>query len=222
MMTSCCQSRGPNLPDLTSLLSGSGPWLIAIVTVIMFIESGVLFPFLPGDTLLFSIGVLGPTLPVPLPVLVLVAALSAIGGNQVGYLMGRGVGRRWFRRDARVLKLKHLESAESFFARYGGRALALARFVPIARTYTPLVAGAARYGRRRFLAWNVLGASLWTVSFTLVGVWLGHVEFIAKNIDVLATVLVLVSVTPLGIEAWRRRAKARRQGVPAPAESDQG
>jgi membrane-associated protein len=96
----------------------------------------------------------------------------------------------------------------------------LARFVPVARTYTPLVAGAARYSRRWFLAWNVLGAALWTVSFTLVGIWLGHVDFIAKNIDVLATLLVLVSVAPLGIEALRRRGKARRQGDVAPGTNE--
>ncbi|KHL02910.1 DedA family protein [Sinomonas humi] len=208
------------MPDLTSLLSGSGPWLIAIVAVIMFIESGLLFPFLPGDTLLFSLGVLGPHLPLPLPVLVLVAAVAAIAGNEVGYLIGKAVGRRWFREDARILKLKHLESAETFFARYGGRALALARFVPVARTYTPLVAGAARYPRKKFLGWNVLGAIAWTVAVALVGMWLGKVDFIAKNIDILATLLVLVSVAPLGIEALRRRAKARREPVPVPVESD--
>lgn len=198
------------MPDLTSLLSGSGPWLIGIVALIMFIESGLLFPFLPGDTLLFSLGVLGPHLPLPLPVLVLVATLAAIAGNEVGYVLGKAAGRRWFREDARILKLKHLESAEAFFARYGGRALGLARFVPVARTYTPLVAGAARYPRRRFLGWNVLGAAAWTVSVALVGMWLGHVEFVAKNIDVLATLLVLASVAPLGIEALRRKASARK------------
>lgn len=208
------------MPDLTNLLSGSGPWLIAIVALIMFIESGLLFPFLPGDTLLFTLGVLGPHLPLPLPVLVLVAALAAVAGNQAGYLIGRIAGRRWFRQDAKVLKLKHLETAEAFFARYGGRALALARFVPIARTYTPLVAGAARYDRRRFLGWNVLGALALTTSVALVGVWLGHVEFVAKNIDALATLLVLASVLPLGIEALRRRAKDRRRTEAIPAAND--
>ncbi|MEW1808840.1 VTT domain-containing protein [Pseudarthrobacter sp. NPDC080039] len=207
------------MPDLTSLLSGSGPWLIVIVAVIMFIESGVLFPFLPGDTLLFSLGVLGADLPVPLPLLVAVAAGAAIAGNQVGYLVGRIVGRRWFREDARVLKLKHLQSAEAFFERYGGRALALARFVPVARTYTPLVAGAARYSRRWFLTWNVVGAVLWTVSFALVGIWLGHIEFIAKNIDVLATLLVLLSVIPVGVEALRRRGRAGQDGQDAAGNS---
>jgi membrane-associated protein len=206
------------VPDLTSLLAGSGPWLIAIVAVIMFIESGFLFPFLPGDTLLFTLGVLGVHLPLPLPVLVLVAALAAIAGGEVGYLIGRVVGRRWFRQDARVLKLKHLEGAEGFFARYGGRALALARFVPIARTYTPVVAGAARYHRGAFLAWNIVGAVIWTIAVTLVGMWLGHVEFVAKNIDVLATLIVLASVAPIGIEALRRRAKARTRE--ARAEQD--
>jgi membrane-associated protein len=196
--------------DPTSLLVDAGPWVLGVVGLIVFIESGLLFPFLPGDSLLFTVGLLHVQLGLSLPVLMLVVMLAAVAGDQAGYMIGRAVGRKWFREDARILKLSHLESAEGFFARYGGRALALARFVPIVRTYTPLVAGAARYPYRKFLAWNVLGAVSWAVSVTLLGVWLGHVEFIAKNIDVLSVVIVLASVVPIGIEMLRHRGKAKK------------
>jgi membrane-associated protein len=145
--------------------------------------------------------------------------VAAIAGDQAGYMIGKAVGRKWFREDARILKLSHLESAEGFFTRYGGRALVLARFVPIVRTYTPLVAGAARYPYRKFLAWNVLGAVSWAVSVTLLGVWLGHVEFIAKNIDVLSVVIVLASVVPIGIEMLRHRGKAKETQATSPNAS---
>ncbi|WP_138443708.1 DedA family protein [Sinomonas susongensis] len=195
--------------DPTSLLVGAGPWVLGVVGLIVFIESGLLFPFLPGDSLLFTVGLLHAQLGLSLPVLILVVAIAAIAGDQAGYMLGRVVGRRWFKEDARILKLSHLESAESFFTRYGGRALVLARFVPIVRTYTPLVAGAARYPYRKFLGWNVLGAVAWAVSVTLLGVWLGHVEFIKNNIDVLSVLIVVASVVPIGIEALRHRRAAK-------------
>ncbi|MCH6471003.1 DedA family protein [Sinomonas terrae] len=205
--------------DPTSLLVGAGPWVLGVVALIVFVESGLLFPFLPGDSLLFTVGLLHAQLGLSLPVLILVVAVAAIAGDQAGYMLGKAVGRRWFKEDAKILKLSHLESAESFFSRYGGRALVLARFVPIVRTYTPLVAGAAKYPYRKFIGWNVLGAVAWAVSVTLVGVWLGHVEFIKNNIDVLSVLIVVVSVVPIGIEALRHRRAAKKAGAGQPEKA---
>lgn len=206
--------------DPTALLTGAGPWVLGVVALMVFIESGLLFPFLPGDSLLFTVGLLHAQLGLSLPVLMLVVAAAAVGGDQAGYLLGRFVGKRWFRADARVLKLSYLDSAEEFFGRYGGRALVLARFVPIVRTYVPLAAGMAHYPYRRFVGWNVLGGVAWAVSITLLGVWLGHVEFIAKNIDILSVLIVAASVIPIGLEIWRRRRKAA-QPDPAPVGAEQ-
>jgi membrane-associated protein len=206
--------------DPTALLTGAGPWVLGVVALLVFIESGLLFPFLPGDSLLFTVGLLHAQLGLSLPVLMLVVAAAAVGGDQAGYLLGRFVGKRWFRADARVLKLSYLDSAEEFFGRYGGRALVLARFVPIVRTYVPLAAGMAHYAYRRFVGWNVLGGVAWAVSITLLGVWLGHVEFIAKNIDILSVLIVAASVIPIGLEIWRRRRKAA-QPDPAPVGAEQ-
>lgn len=206
--------------DPTALLTGAGPWVLGVVALLVFIESGLLFPFLPGDSLLFTVGLLHAQLGLSLPVLMLVVAAAAVGGDQAGYLLGRFVGKRWFRADARVLKLSYLDSAEEFFGRYGGRALVLARFVPIVRTYVPLAAGMAHYPYRRFVGWNVLGGVAWAMSITLLGVWLGHVEFIAKNIDILSVLIVAASVIPIGLEIWRRRRKAA-QPDPAPVGAEQ-
>jgi membrane-associated protein len=206
--------------DPTALLTGAGPWVLGVVALMVFIESGLLFPFLPGDSLLFTVGLLHAQLGLSLPVLMLVVAAAAVAGDQAGYLLGRFVGKRWFRADARVLKLSYLDSAEEFFGRYGGRALVLARFVPIVRTFIPLAAGMAHYPYRRFIGWNVLGGVAWAVSITLLGVWLGHVEFIAKNIDILSVLIVAASVIPIGLEIWRRRRKAA-QPDPAPVGAEQ-
>ncbi|MDI2035120.1 DedA family protein [Paenarthrobacter nitroguajacolicus] len=196
--------------DPAGLLQGLGPATLAIVALIIFIESGVLFPFLPGDSLLFTAGLLHQELNLTLPVLITVVTVAAVAGDQVGYLLGRRFGRRWFTDDARVLKSAHLAKAEDFFARRGGPALVLARFVPVVRTFAPLSAGIARYNYKSFAVWNIAGAILWAVSVTLLGSWLGHFEFVAKNIDVIAIVMVMVSVLPWGIEFLKhRRIRAR-------------
>ncbi|MFF1383466.1 DedA family protein [Arthrobacter sp. NPDC058288] len=175
----------------------------------VFVESGVLFPFLPGDSLLFTAGLLHQQLQLTLPVLIGIVTAAAVAGDQVGYLLGRKFGRRWFRDDAKVLKTAHLTRTEEFFRHYGGPALVLARFVPLVRTYAPLTAGIARYGYTAFTLWNIVGAMAWAVSVTLLGTWLGHFEIVARNIDVIAIVMVLVSVLPWGVELVKRRRTLR-------------
>lgn len=194
--------------DASTLLVGAGPWVAAVVFVIVFIESGCLFPFLPGDSLLFAVGMIHHQLGLPLPVLITVAAVAAIGGDSVGYLIGNTAGRRWFAPDARILKTRYLEQTEEFFARHGGAALMLARFVPIVRTYTPLAAGVAHYRYRRFLAWNVAGGILWSVGVVLLGIWLGGLPVVANHIDLWMVAVVVVSVLPPVITFLRHRRRS--------------
>jgi membrane-associated protein len=200
----------PSLLDPASLLEGLGPAALGVIALMVFIESGVLFPFLPGDSLLFTAGLLHQQLQLTLPVLIGVVTAAAVAGDQVGYLLGRKFGRRWFKDDALILKTAHLTATEDFFRRHGGAAVVLARFVPMVRTFAPLSAGIARYEYKSFTLWNIVGALAWGVSVTLLGTWLGHFEIIAKNIDVIAVVMVLVSVLPWGIELLKRRRKNRR------------
>lgn len=198
----------PSLLDPASLLEGLGPAALGVIAAMVFIESGVLFPFLPGDSLLFTAGLLHQQLQLALPVLIGVITAAAIAGDQVGYIIGRKFGRRWFKDDARILKTAHLTATEDFFRRHGGAAVVLARFVPMVRTFAPLTAGAARYEYRSFALWNIAGAAVWATSVTLLGTWLGHYEIVAKNIDVIAVVMVLVSVVPWVVEFVKRRRKA--------------
>jgi membrane-associated protein len=197
----------PAFLDPTSLLQGLGPAALGVVALIVFIESGLLFPFLPGDSLLFTAGLLHEQLQVGLPVLIAIVTVAAIAGDQIGYMLGRKFGRRWFKDDARIMKTAHLDAAEDFFKRRGGPAIVLARFVPVVRTFAPLSAGIARYDYKSFTLWNIAGALLWGSSITLLGSWLGHFEFVAKNIDVIAVILVLASVLPWGVEFLKRRRK---------------
>ncbi|MCX2749043.1 VTT domain-containing protein [Arthrobacter sp. MI7-26] len=202
-------SAMPSFLDPTTLLQGLGPAALGVVALIVFIESGLLFPFLPGDSLLFTTGLLHQQLQLELPVLIAVVSAAAIAGDQIGYMLGRKFGRRWFKDDARVLKTAHLDKAEEFFKRRGGPAIVLARFVPIVRTFAPLSAGIARYNYKSFTLWNIAGAVIWGTSVTLLGSWLGHYEFIANNIDAIAVIMVLVSVLPWGVELLKKRRKVK-------------
>ncbi|MFH5880066.1 DedA family protein [Arthrobacter sp. NA-172] len=202
-------SAMPAFLDPASLLQGLGPAALGVVALMVFIESGLLFPFLPGDSLLFTAGLLHQQLQVGLPVLIGIVTVAAIAGDQIGYMLGRKFGRRWFKDDARILKTAHLDKAEEFFKRRGGPAIVLARFVPVVRTFAPLSAGIARYDYKSFTLWNIAGALIWGSSVTLLGSWLGHFDFVAKNIDVIAVIMVAVSVLPWGVEFLKQRRKAK-------------
>ena len=202
----------PSLLDPASLLAGLGPAALGVIALMVFIESGVFFPFLPGDSLLFTAGLLHQQLQLTLPVLIGVVTAAAVAGDQVGYMLGRKFGRRWFKDDARILKTAHLTTTEDFFRRHGGAAVVLARFVPMVRTFAPLTAGIARYEYKSFTFWNIAGAAAWAVSVTMLGTWLGHFDIVAKNIDVIAVAMVLISVVPWVVQLLKRRRNSRRSG----------
>jgi membrane-associated protein len=198
--------------DPQAFLTGLGPAVLIGLFIMVFIESGLLFPFLPGDSLLFTAGLLASSGVIHVPVwLVIVVAFVAAGlGDQVGYFLGHRFGRGLFKPDARVLKTRYLNEAEGFFAKYGGPALILGRFVPLVRTYVPLAAGASNYHYRKFIAWNLTGAAVWTILVSVLGVLLGQIPFVRTHIDILAILVVIVSVLPIVISGLRRYLKSRR------------
>lgn len=196
------------LLDPSGLLQSFGPWVLIGIAVIVFIESGVLFPFLPGDSLLISAAILAPRLGIHAWSIVVVAALAAFLGDQLGYWLGKRYGRRLFKPDARVLKTAYLERAHAFFDRYGGASLVLGRFVPVVRTYVPLTAGMVEMPWRRFTLWNALGGVLWTVVMVVLGILLGGIPFVTKNIDVLMILVVVISILPPVISAVRNRRRS--------------
>ena len=186
--------------DPESLLVAMGPWVLWGTMLIVLIESGVLFPVLPGESLLFTAGLLHDRLGLHLPTLIIMVVVAAFIGAQIGYFLGAKWGRKLFKQDARVLKTEHLEKAEHYFRDYGGRSLVIGRFIPFVRTFIPLAAGIARYPYSKFLLFNTLGALLWGAGFILVGSLLGNVPFVHDNLTLILGVIILVSVLPVILE----------------------
>ena len=211
-----------NLLNAEALLESFGPWVLAGIAVVIFIESGVLFPFLPGDSLLVTAAILATNLGITPWEIWAVALVAAFAGDQVGYHIGHSFGPRFFTPDARVLRTDRLEEATAFFEKYGALALVLGRFVPIVRTYVPVAAGTARMPYRHFILWNTLGAFTWVTSMVLVGALLGGIPGIAKNIELLAIVIVAVSVLPVIISVLQKRAKAKKQAAAVLIEASTG
>ncbi len=189
------------------------------ILVIIFAETGLLLGFfLPGDSLLFLAGFAAagglPGVHLSLPLLLLTLPVAAIAGAQVGYLIGRRAGPVLFdREDSRLFRRSNVVRAERVLDRFGeGKAVVLARFVPIVRTFMNPLAGVVRMPVRTFTTWNVLGGLLWTISVTLLGYQLGNVEFVAKHLELLIVGIVLLSVLPIVFEMLRQRRTPDRTG----------
>jgi len=182
------------------------------VLAIVFVESGLLVGFfLPGDSLLFTAGLLSANGTLPdLWVLLVTIPIAAIAGDQVGYAIGRKAGPAIFNRpDSRFFHRENVDRAQEFFDRHGPRTIILARFVPIVRTFVPVVAGVARMDYRTFLTYNIVGGVLWGVGVTTLGYFLGQVEVIEANIEFVLIAIVGISFVPVAIEVLRSRRRAR-------------
>ncbi|ANI37767.1 hypothetical protein MVAC_14543 [Mycolicibacterium vaccae ATCC 25954] len=209
----------PGFLEPVTLLNSFGTWTLAGLLLVVFIESGLLFPLLPGDSLLFTAGLVAAggseEVPpfAPLWVLMLTIPIAAILGDQVGYNIGKQGGTRLFKEDARLFKQRYLDEAHEFFEKYGPITIFLARFVPIVRTYAPLVAGAADMRYRTFLMWNVTGGIVWGAGLTLLGYLLGQISFIREHVDIIFIIIVVVSVIPIVLEVTRR-SRSSKNGDP--------
>lgn len=194
-----------------SVILGSpalGPWVVLIVCAMIFAETGLLIGFfLPGDSLLFTAGLLIATGTIGFNIwlLILLLVICAFLGNQVGYLIGTKAGPALYsREDSRFFRRSHVETAHAFFEKYGGRALILARFVPVVRTFVPVVVGVAGMNPKRFAMFNAIGGVLWTAGITLLGYSLGdRIPFVKQNLDLIFITIVVISVIPLLIELVR-------------------
>ncbi len=193
------------LLDPSGLLQGAGPYVLVVIVAFVFIETGLLFPFLPGDSLLFTAALLSTQLALPIPVMVIAASIAAIAGDQVGYMIGRKYGVGIFKPDARIFKTRYLEQSDRFFTTYGAKALVLARFVPIVRTFIPPIVGMSHLPYRIFLVWNAIGGIAWAVVCGLAGLWLGKIPFVANNVDLIAVVIIVISLIPIAIGFLRHR-----------------
>lgn len=187
---------------------------LLLLAVIVFTESGLLVGFfLPGDSLLFIAGFLaseagGRVLP-PLPLVAGVTVIAAIAGDQVGYWIGRRIGPVLFDRPkSRLFNPQHVDRAHRFFDRYGAKTIVIARFVPIVRTFAPIVAGIGTMNYRIFVLYNILGGILWGAGVTTLGYYLGEIDAVKNNIEIAILVIVLVSLLPILFELIRHRRHA--------------
>jgi membrane-associated protein len=185
---------------------------LAGMMAILFAECGLLVGFfLPGDSLLFTAGLLvAGGLVAPLWLVLLLLPVAAVAGNLVGWWIGRKAGPAVFDRpDSRLFKRRHVELAEEFFHRNGARTVVLARFVPVVRTFTTVMAGVARMDFRRFALYSALGGVAWTTSVVLLGYWLGQVTVVRDHVELFIVGVVVLSLVPVVLEARRGRRPAR-------------
>ena len=192
-----------------------GPWLYAVLFLIVFCETGlVVTPFLPGDSLLFAAGALAAVegSPLHLPWISALLVVAAVAGDALNYAIGRWVGPAVFTSErSRLLNRQHLVRTQLFYARHGGKTIFLARFVPIVRTFAPFVAGIGRMRYAYFASYNVTGALVWVLSFLCAGYWFGQLPAVKRNFHVVIVAIIVISVLPVVFE-WLR---ARRAGAAA-------
>lgn len=197
---------------LFSLVAEYGKVLYLILFVIVFCETGlVITPFLPGDSLLFATGTVAGAGYLSYPVVVIVLLSAAIIGDTVNYMIGSYVGPSIFTYNTRLLNKQHLLKAHSFYERHGGKAVILARFIPIIRTVVPFVAGVAYMTPSKFLLYNIIGAMVWVVSLVSAGYFLGNIPLIKQHFSLVIYGIILVSMFPLFFELfhvlWNKRVK---------------
>jgi len=212
--------------NLAEVVRTTGWMTYVLLFAIVFCETGlVVTPFLPGDSLLFVTGFVCATVEhtaaeqgvppaVRGDVMALVLFVAAVLGDGVNYHLGRFIGPVAFSGKYRFLKKSHLERTHAFFEKHGGRAIVLARFVPIVRTFAPFVAGIGAMRYRAFLFYNIFGAALWIGLLMGAGYWLGGLEFVQRHFGKVVVAIVIISVLPLAWEWWRIWRESRAAGTP--------
>jgi membrane-associated protein len=183
---------------LTALAGEYGPWLYALLFVVIFAETGlVVFPFLPGDSLLFISGTVVAAASLNVHVLVVTLAIAAILGDSLNYAIGRYIGPKVYSRpDSRWIRQDHLRRTQAFYDRYGGVTIIIGRFIPIIRTFAPFLAGVAQMPYPRFLAYNVVGGVLWIASLVYAGYLFGNIPWVKDNLTWIVIGIVVVSLIP--------------------------
>lgn len=205
------------LTDPASIIQYGG---LALLLFVVFAETGLMVGFfLPGDSLMFVSGLLCRTKPELLNTNIVVLLLSlmaaAVVGNMAGYWFGRRVGPALFRRnDSWIFKKRYLDVTQDFYTRHGGRALVLGRFIPIVRTFAPILAGVIKIDFKKFMLYNIAGAAAWVGSLGLAGYFLGQIEWVEKNIGYIVLFLIIITLIPV-IRTWRSERARNRQNPQA-------
>jgi membrane-associated protein len=197
---------------LAQLAVQYGPWLYALLFLVIFAETGlVVFPFLPGDSILFISGTVAATAGLDVHVLVVVLTAAAILGDTINYSVGHFIGPKVFERpDSRWFRQAHLRRTQEFYDKYGGVTIIIGRFVPIVRTFAPFLAGVAGMTYRKFLSFNVIGGIAWITSLVYAGYLFGNIPWVKDHLTLIVLVIVAVSLIPAAttfVKEWRGRAR---------------
>jgi membrane-associated protein len=192
--------------NLAMIIAQYGTMTYAILFGVIFMETGlVVTPFLPGDSLIFAAGVFAATGSFQVVILWLLLITAAFLGDTANYWIGHYIGPKAFEMNSRLLKKSHLVKAQSFYEKHGGKAIVLARFVPIVRTFAPFVAGVAKMSYRHFITYNLLGGVLWVSLFLFAGYFFGNLPLVKDNFHYVMVVIVLISVVPIALEWVKSR-----------------
>ena len=203
---------------LAGIITQYGTWTYGLLFVVVFIETGlVVTPFLPGDSLLFAAGTFAALGSLNIWLLIGLMIVAAIGGDAVNYSIGHYLGERAY--NIKWIKKEYLEKTHAFFEKHGGKAIFLARFVPIVRTFAPFVAGIGKMSYGYFATYNVVGGITWVTTFSLLGYFFGNLEFVKKNFEFVIVAIILISVVPMFVEWWKARREAKAEKVEVEAEA---
>ena len=193
---------------LATIITNYGTWTYAILFIVIFVETGlVIMPILPGDSLLFAAGTFAALGSFNVWGLIGLLCIAAVGGDAVNYSIGHYLGERAY--NIKWIKREYLEKTHAFFEKHGGKAIFLARFVPIVRTFAPFVAGIGKMSYAYFATYNIVGGVSWVALFTLLGYFFGNIPFVKKNFEFVIVAIILISVVPMFVEWWKARREAK-------------
>ena len=195
--------------DFEWLFSNYGTFVYLILFLVIFIETGiVVMPFLPGDSLLFTAGLFAQLGYLDIKLLIVLLFIAAVAGDNTNYFIGRNIGLKIMQykiKGRRIIKEEYIDKTHNFYERYGKKTVIMARFVPIVRTLAPFIAGVAEMKYRTFLLFDLMGGAIWILSLTLAGYFLGHFDIIRKNIEIVAILIIVLSLMPVIIEVFRNK-----------------
>ncbi|HXA00893.1 MAG TPA: VTT domain-containing protein [Cytophagaceae bacterium] len=195
-------------PDkiVSAFVANYGNWVYAFLFLIIFVETGlVIMPFLPGDSLLFLVGAFASQEIFNLWFSIGLLFIAAVAGDTLNYLIGKKIGPVVFEKNYKLIKKEHLLKAQSFYEKHGAKAIILARFVPIVRTFAPFIAGVASMNYSKFISYNLIGGAIWVVGVTLLGFFLGEIPVIKNNFEKVVLLIVFVSILPIFIEFFKSK-----------------
>ena len=196
--------------NLVLVIAKYGTLTYGLLFFVIFMETGlVVTPFLPGDSLLFAAGALAAMGSLNIVLLWVLMALAAVIGDTANYWIGHRFGRGVFEKKSKFFKKEYLEEAEAFYAKHGGKAIILARFVPIVRTFAPFVAGISEMHYGKFISYNIIGGLSWVSLFLLGGFWFGNIPFVKENFHYVVIAIILISIVPI---IWAAVKKGKKKG----------